>query len=202
MANLDAYKPDASNYDFSKGPKEIFNAQGDQGLFDVILNIPQDDQDDEWGGTERVAFERIINEVGSLRFIVKDPLNPGAGNRGLETIVGNLERVVKIGATSAEDFIKLNTTEISDSQINFGAIPDSSILSAGTFTISVKDKNFIFNELGMTVEGNLNVTGGLIESVVTNSLSIRNEDSEDFFKTTGGTIPKISLASLEVYFWR
>jgi len=31
--------------------------------------------------------------------------------------------------------------------------------------------------------------------VVTNSLSIRNEDSKDFFKTTGGpstTIPKIS----------
>jgi len=93
---LDAYKPGSSwqseagttNYNFSKGPKEIYNAIGDEQLFDVVLNIPQDDQDDEWGGTQRIALERIVDEVGSLRLIVKDPLNNGVSGGSHEVSLG------------------------------------------------------------------------------------------------------------------
>jgi hypothetical protein len=60
---------------FSKGPKSIYYALGDEMLPGAILNIPQDDEDDEWGRTERISLERVYDFIGKIYKTLFDPYN-------------------------------------------------------------------------------------------------------------------------------
>jgi hypothetical protein len=189
MANLGAYKPTASSYDFSKGPKEIYNAIGDEGLFDVVLNIPQDDQDDEWGGTERIAFERLVDEVGSLRLIVKDPLN--SGTQGLQNRVTLIERVVSIGATAEDDAITINNTTITEQGITLGTTETPFITtSADTLNINIGSATYSLGASGYTLPG-------VATDISTRKISVFDND-DDLFLTTSEATWNLHTASFSV----
>jgi hypothetical protein len=93
MANYDDFVSMGTTYEFSKGPKSIYYAKGDEDLFGVVLNVPQQDDDDEWGGTERIALERVSDEIGSLQEYI---LDPGGGGNGLWDRVAALETIVNV----------------------------------------------------------------------------------------------------------
>lgn len=76
MADYEEYKSTGGTYNFSKGPKSLYepDATGDYITDGVVLNVPQTDEDDEWGGTERIAVERIADAVARLESDVEDPV--------------------------------------------------------------------------------------------------------------------------------
>jgi len=76
MADYDAYKSAGGTYNFSKGPKSLYepDATGDYITEGVVLNVPQTDEDDECGGTERIGLERIADAVARIELDVEDPV--------------------------------------------------------------------------------------------------------------------------------
>ena len=128
----------SNTYSLSKGPKSLYYGQGDQDLFGVILNVPQTDDDDEWGGTGRIAFERIIDRISDLILEVEDPY--GSGTSGLLNQMNAL--------TGAGGLINLTTPSMalgnillngSTNEITIGSSSklSSSLLTVGTdFKIS------------------------------------------------------------------
>jgi hypothetical protein len=60
----------------------------------LVLNVPQTDTDDEWGGTERVAWERVADKLAKLERLVEDPLS---GTNGL---IYKMEILLGDGVTS------------------------------------------------------------------------------------------------------
>jgi len=101
MSDYSAFTSMGGLYDFSKGPKGIYYAKGDENLFGIVLNIPQTDDDDEWGGTERIALERVSDEIGALQEYVLDPAGGGNGLvdrvTALETVVDSTNSTVTVG---------------------------------------------------------------------------------------------------------
>lgn len=75
MAESDFLSYNSIYNSFSKGPKSIYYALGDEMLPGAILNIPQDDKDDEWGRTERIALERNYDFIGRIYKTLFDPYN-------------------------------------------------------------------------------------------------------------------------------
>jgi hypothetical protein len=70
MADIIAPVPGGSDYlspyddiNYSKGPKILY---GDPDKFQLILNDPQTDDDDEWGRTEEIAFRMITDELDNI----------------------------------------------------------------------------------------------------------------------------------------
>ena len=174
MANLDPYKPTATNYDFSKGPKEVYNAAGDEGLFDVVLNIPQDDTDDEWGGTERIGFERIIDAIGQINLDLYDPF--GSGTQGLLNKVGKIERVVQIGATIALDTIHTGSTVLAQDALTFGGTVSPTISTTGVAPLKIQVIAGVYEFgaafLSLPAAGGISHTGTTLQVVTTGSLSL------------------------------
>jgi hypothetical protein len=60
---------------FSKGPKSIYYGIGDEMLPGAILNIPQTDEDDEWGRTQRIADESAYDFIARIYKTLFDPYN-------------------------------------------------------------------------------------------------------------------------------
>lgn len=189
MADLSAYKPSGSNYDFSKGPKEIFNALGQEGLFDVILNIPQDDADDEWGGTNRIASEVIINQLGQLSLDVLDPLN--SGKQGLKNRVALIERVVATGASPENDVITIGAMTLTESGLSFGSTSIPTI-STGETTLNVSVGGSVY-QLGDETY----TLPGVATSLSSKSLNLYGTNNKVFFNTSG-TSWKANVASFTV----
>jgi len=91
MADYSDFMSMGTTYELSKGPKSLYYGKGDEDLFALVLNVPQQDDDDEWGGTERIALERIADGIGSLQEIVSDP---AGSTNGLVQKVAALETIV------------------------------------------------------------------------------------------------------------
>lgn len=71
MANTRFPSQDGTGYvspyddiEYSRGPKVIY---GEEDVFRVLLNDPQQDDDDEWGRTEQIALRQIIDESIRVR---------------------------------------------------------------------------------------------------------------------------------------
>jgi hypothetical protein len=79
MADYSQYNSNNNAYEFSKGPKSLYFGLGDDQLLGLVLNVPQTDADDEWGGTERIGWERIVDKVSQLMVEVEDPYGSGTG---------------------------------------------------------------------------------------------------------------------------
>lgn len=60
---------------FSKGPKSIYYGVGDEMLPGAILNVPQNDEDDEWGRTQRISEERTYDFIAKIYKTLFDPYN-------------------------------------------------------------------------------------------------------------------------------
>jgi hypothetical protein len=94
MADYSQYNSTNNTYVFSKGPKSLYFGKGDDQLLGVILNVPQTDTDDEWGGTERIAWERVVDQVSQLMIEVEDPY--GSTTDGL---INQMKTLLGAGAT-------------------------------------------------------------------------------------------------------
>ena len=95
MSDYDQFRSDSTQYSFSKGPKSLYVPLSDGSstgilLDGVVLNVPQTDTDDEWGGTDRIALERIVDKVGKLEYEVEDPRGSGAGGlvNQMDSLIG------------------------------------------------------------------------------------------------------------------
>ena len=136
----------SSIYDFSKGPKSLYYAKGDEDLFAVVLNVPQRDDDDEWGGTERVALERVADEIGTLQEWV---LNPGGGGadpdgKGLVSHVLTIETMLNILTRDLAVNNGVFSGDIVANEITAAAV-NATALEAGTATVcgSLETQNIV-----------------------------------------------------------
>ncbi|MBD3261062.1 MAG: hypothetical protein GF334_05170 [Candidatus Altiarchaeales archaeon] len=165
MADLSNFTSSGTTYDFSKGPKSIYYAQGDEDLFGIILNVPQTDDDDEWGGTERIALERISDKLGDLQKSVEDPY--GSGTNGLLNRVTALEGIVDTSTpkvTLGNVTINGSTDQIT---IGSGMTLTSSGLTLGDFSLSLanptsylidfKDVSLYMTDTGATKQFQISV---------------------------------------------
>jgi len=160
MANYDDFMSVGGLYDFSKGPKGLYYASGDENLFGVVLNIPQTDDDDEWGGTERIALERITDEIGTLQEYVLDPAGGGNGLTtrvaALETVVDVTNSTVTVGNTTIDgttDTITISSSALLDGEtLQLGGTGAFSIdeISANRYDVSFKDIDLRMSDDGVT----------------------------------------------------
>lgn len=81
MADSDFFSYSSIYSEFSKGPKSIYYGIGDEMLPGAILNVPQTDEDDEWGRTQRISEERTFDYIAKIYKTLFDPYNalPGVG---------------------------------------------------------------------------------------------------------------------------
>lgn len=75
MADSDFLSYSSVYETFSKGPKSIYYGVGDEMLPGVILNVPQTDEDDEWGRTQRITDERTYDFIAKIYKTLFDPYN-------------------------------------------------------------------------------------------------------------------------------
>lgn len=123
MANYNDLKS-SGNYDYSKGPKSIYYAKGDENLPAVVLNVPQIDDDDEWGGTSRIAHEKAIDYIGELWLSVKDPLGNGSGLESeMGALIGEAGIIKDLFKDDVEPSVVLGNVTVSgqDDKISIGS---------------------------------------------------------------------------------
>ena len=75
MADSDFLSYSSVYENFSKGPKSIYYGIGDEMLPGAILNVPQTDEDDEWGRTQRISDERSYDFIAKIYKTLFDPYN-------------------------------------------------------------------------------------------------------------------------------
>lgn len=75
MADSDFLSYSSVYETFSKGPKSIYYGIGDEMLPGAILNVPQTDDDDEWGRTQRISDERSYDFIAKIYKTLFDPYN-------------------------------------------------------------------------------------------------------------------------------
>lgn len=75
MAESDFLSYSSVYENFSKGPKSIYYGIGDEMLPGAILNVPQTDEDDEWGRTQRISDERSYDFIAKIYKTLFDPYN-------------------------------------------------------------------------------------------------------------------------------
>jgi len=96
MSDYPQFMSDSAT-EFSKGPKSLYKPSGSSSrviLDGVILNVPQTDEDDEWGRTERVAWESLIDKIGKLEHDVENPiLLEDSLNGRMTALVGTTTRI-------------------------------------------------------------------------------------------------------------
>jgi len=136
MSDYDQFRSDSTQYDFSKGPKSLYvpltDGSSTGSLLDgVVLNVPQTDTDDEWGGTDRIALERIVDKVGKLEYEVEDPHGSGAGGlvNQMDSLIGT-SGIINLSAHS----LTLGTVLINGT-LNTISIGTTTELTAGSLTI-------------------------------------------------------------------
>ena len=119
MSDYSEYQSDGA-YSFSKGPKSLYSGKSDPSLLGVVLNVPQTDIDDEWGGTERIAWERVIDKIGELQEDVQDPYGSGDSLKPRMTaLVGS-----SVSSLSYSIF-NLNTPSMTLGNINLNVTADT-----------------------------------------------------------------------------
>lgn len=75
MADQDYLSYSSVYTSFSKGPKSVYNGIGDEMLPGFIFNVPQMDDDDEWGRTARIADERGADFIARIYKTLFNPYN-------------------------------------------------------------------------------------------------------------------------------
>jgi hypothetical protein len=188
-SSYDQYKT-TGEYDFSKGPKSLYqpdpdpNAPIDSIFSGVVLNVPQTDTDDEWGGTSRIAEERIIDKLGALELEVEGL----AGVGGLKNQMLDLVRTTVKIASFTDPFIDMSVPKISLGIVTAtptvvlngatGAITATSLTLTGAITAVSADLSGNMSVSGdSTVSGTLNVNIGTFGALTVASLTVSGSAS-------------------------
>jgi hypothetical protein len=120
--------------EYSKGPKVTY---GDPNLFQVLLNDPQSDDDDEWGRTEEIALMMITDELDILHRDIYGP--PGIG------LLGNMTALLTMFVgfnppNTGSTVFTIGGTTLQDSILSLGSgtslAPLLFSMNGGMFTIS------------------------------------------------------------------
>ena len=188
-SSYDQYKT-TGEYDFSKGPKSLYqpdpdpNAPIDSIFSGVVLNVPQTDTDDEWGGTSRIAEERIIDKLGALELEVEGL----AGVGGLKNQMLDLVRTTVKIASFTDPFIDMSVPKISLGIVTAtptvvlngatGAITATSLTLTGAITaVSATISGNMIVSGDSTVNGTLNVNIGSFGALTVSSLTVSGSAS-------------------------
>ena len=188
-SSYDQYKT-TGEYDFSKGPKSLYqpdpdpNAPIDSIFSGVVLNVPQTDTDDEWGGTSRIAEERIIDKLGALELEVEGL----AGVGGLKNQMLDLVRTTVKIASFTDPFIDMSVPKISLGIVTAtptvvlngatGAITATSLTLTGAITaVSATISGNMIVSGDSTVNGTLNVNIGSFGALTVASLTVSGSAS-------------------------
>lgn len=162
MAESDFYSYSSiySDFGFSKGPKSVYYGVGDEMLPGAILNVPQQDEDDEWGRTQRIADERLYDFIAKIYKTLFDPYNsipdvslvPGEagseinvaksmikliGRTGIDTgifdLVNSRMRLCGVTLDGVNEYLRLGAAELSSTSLNFNNLFGMSHISGETF---------------------------------------------------------------------
>lgn len=138
-----AFTSPYTDLDYSKGPKSLYYKE--ENVFEVVLNVPQQDDDDEWGRTLVIGQREVIDKVTDIILEVEDPFSTQTS--GLINQVNALLKAVKLnnavytsGTTSGVQ-LSIGTTSISQ----------SAAVLAGTLSVGGNT----------TISGTLSATGAL-----------------------------------------
>jgi len=174
----DYTSPYADIPSYGKGPKSLYSTNNEE-IFEVILNVPQMDDDDEWGKTETIALRQIIDRVTTIVQEVEDP--NATGTSGLVNQVTALRRVILLdnnvftsGITNGCS-LSIGSTQISSTVAAFGG----SVTALGTVSavgslnsgsgLNITGSSILWGDLtacgnvstyGISVNGPLNVVDG------------------------------------------
>ena len=186
-SSYDQYKT-TGEYDFSKGPKSLYqpdpNAPIDSIFSGVVLNVPQTDTDDEWGGTSRIAEERIIDKLGALELEVEGLAGVGGLKNQMLDLVGTTVKITSF----TDPFIDMSVPKISLGIVTAtptvvlngatGAITATSLTLTGAITAVSADLSGNMSVSGdSTVSGTLNVNIGTFDALTVASLTVSGSAS-------------------------
>jgi len=186
-SSYDQYKT-TGEYDFSKGPKSLYqpdpNAPIDSIFSGVVLNVPQTDTDDEWGGTSRIAEERIIDKLGALELEVEGLAGVGGLKNQMLDLVGTTVKITSF----TDPFIDMSVPKISLGIVTAtptvvlngatGAITAASLTLTGAITAVSADLSGNMSVSGdSTVSGTLNVNIGTFDALTVASLTVSGSAS-------------------------
>lgn len=162
MAESDFYSYSSiySDFGFSKGPKSVYYGVGDEMLPGAILNVPQTDEDDEWGRTQRITDERTYDFIAKIYKTLFDPYNsipdvslvPGEagseinvaksmikliGRSGIDTGVFDLANstmhLCGVTLDGVNEYLRLGDAELSSTYLSFNNLFGMSHISGETF---------------------------------------------------------------------
>jgi hypothetical protein len=148
MADQDFLSYSSVYSTFSKGPKSIYYGIGDEMLPGFILNVPQSDDDDEWGRTDRIADERTADYIARIYKTLFDPYNaistislvPGEAGSELN-VAKNMIRL--IGRAGIDDGV----FDLSVPSLTLGDI----ILDGDANTITIGTAGFEISETAINI---------------------------------------------------
>jgi len=192
MADYPQFMSDSVT-EFSKGPKSIYVPSGISSrniISGVVLNVPQTDEDDEWGRTERIAWESLIDKLSVLEREVESPYNPISGLNwkmdSLLTIIDLTVPSLQMGSINIDGLT--NTITASTLNVNTGiftgAVTAVGATITGTVTLSGAFNNTAI--LGsLTVAGSVTITGS---TVINNTVTFGNTiATQDLYPNLGNT---------------
>jgi hypothetical protein len=145
---------------FSKGPKSIYRWRDEVNLPTVVLNVPQTDEDDEWGRTQRIGDERLLDYVAKIYYTLFDNqgsicgivLEPGEAGADIN-VAKNMIRLIGRSSTSDTGVFDLSVPSLTlgntiiDGSADTISIGTSTQLASDSLTI---DSNVIFSSTTST----------------------------------------------------
>jgi hypothetical protein len=147
---------------FSKGPKSIYYGVGDEMLPGAILNVPQNDEDDEWGRTQRISEERTLDFIAKIYKTLFDPydsladisLTPGESGSEINVAKNIIRLVGRAGIDIGVFDLSIPSMTLGDVVVNGG---DNSILIGSGFeaTETTLKLNTFYEFAGTATEGTL-----------------------------------------------
>lgn len=126
----------SGSYSLSKGPKSLYFGNDDQQLLGLVLPVPQTDVDDEWGGTLRIALERLDDYLSTLQLEVEDPKS---ANTGLVYKMGKLIGT-STAVPAAPALINLATPSLTLGDIVLNG--STNLITIGSNVTSLSKTNF------------------------------------------------------------
>ena len=186
-----------SDLTYSKGPKTLYFKE--EGVFEVVLNVPQTDDDDEWGRTLIIGQRQTIDKVTDILV----DLYGIDGTYGIDADVTALKKVVKLnnavyteGTTSGVE-LSIGDTVIEHDSAVFGGSLSVSGDSALAGSLSVVSDFSVGGDINQNPIG----TNAKLGTINANGLVVCGTVYVQAGYTGGGsltTTSSISAGSLSV----
>lgn len=192
MADTSPYSSSETYREFSKGPKSRYYGLSDEALPNCVLNIPQTDDDDEWGRTQRISDESLVDYVSKIYKTLFDPYD---SITGIVCRPGEAESIINVAKNMVYLVGQPGGTGAAAGVFDF----DASTLTLGTIvidgtgsTISISD-GCELSESILKLDNDFIFTGGVSSSTIV------YEDLSLIFNSTASTIT-LSISSSNIVF--